>query len=188
MGCLALWVVSAASVFGALVVFGVLAALAAPLYVPWLAPGFSPLELAQTAAATRLMLPALGLMGLATVATSILQAYRRFAISTLATAVYNATFIGILLLAPLAWPVGRAAWGVTFGAAAALVIQLPLLWRLFLSESTGRRAGEPHPAGHPATTGRAGSPVGSGVRRSSPDPLRGPRPGHRHGTRQARLR
>ncbi len=106
-----------------------LAGLGAPLYLRWLTPGFDPHERHQAVQATRLMLPAISLMGLATLAGAALQVYRRFGRPALATAVYNLTFIATLLAAPLAWPVGRAAWGVTLGAAAALVLQLPLLWR-----------------------------------------------------------
>jgi putative peptidoglycan lipid II flippase len=75
------------------------------------------------------MLPAISLMGLVTLAGAALQVYRRFARPALATAIYNLTFVATLLAAPLTWPLGRAAWGVTLGAAAALVLQLPLLWR-----------------------------------------------------------
>ena len=53
------------------------------------------------------------------------------------TVEYNLTFVATLLAAPLVWPVGRAAWGVTLGAAAALVLQLPLLWRHQTSEVSG---------------------------------------------------
>lgn len=106
-----------------------LAGLGAPLYLRWLTPGFDPHERHQAVQATRLMLPAISLMGLATLAGAALQVYRRFGRPALATAVYNLTFIATLLAAPLAWPVSRAAWGVTLGAAAALVLQLPLLWR-----------------------------------------------------------
>jgi putative peptidoglycan lipid II flippase len=105
------------------------AGLGAPLYLGWLAPGFSPHERDQAVQATRLMLPAISLMGLATLAGAALQVYRRFARPVLATAVYNLTFVATLLAASLAAPLDRAAWGVTLGAAAALVFQLPLLWR-----------------------------------------------------------
>jgi len=106
-----------------------LAGLGAPLYLRWLAPGFDPHERDQAVQAMRLMLPAISLMGLATLAGASLQVYRRFAWPALATAVCNLIFIVTLLVTPLAQPVSRAAWGVTLGAAAALVLQLPLLWR-----------------------------------------------------------
>jgi putative peptidoglycan lipid II flippase len=119
----------AGALLAVLLLLTALAGLGAPLYLGWLAPGFGPHERDQAAQATRLMLPAISLMGLATLAGATLQVYRRFARPALATAIYNLTFVAALLAAPLVWPVGRAAWGVTLGAAAALVLQLPLLWR-----------------------------------------------------------
>jgi putative peptidoglycan lipid II flippase len=121
-----------------------LAAIGAPLYVRWLAPGFAPLEQAQARQAVYLMLPAISLMGVATLVGAILQVYRRFARPALATAAYNLAFVAALLVLPLAWPVGRAAWGVTLGALAALLIQLPMMGRLRLSSLTAivRASGE----------------------------------------------
>ena len=106
-----------------------LAAAAAPLYLRWLAPGFDPLQRSQALRALIVMLPALSMMGGATLAGAILQVYRRFARPALATAIYNVTFVVVLLGAPLAWSVGRAAWGVTAGAAAAFLLQFSLVWR-----------------------------------------------------------
>ena len=119
----------AGALLAVLLLFTAVAGLGAPLYLGWLAPGFSPHERGQAVQATRLMLPAISLMGLATLAGAALQVYRRFARPVLATAVYNLTFVATLLAASLAAPLDRAAWGVTLGAAAALVFQLPLLWR-----------------------------------------------------------
>ena len=119
----------AGALLAMLLLFAALASLGAPLYFRWLAPGFSLQERRQATTATRLMMPAISLMGLATVAGAALQVYRRFARPALATAIYNMAFVVTLLIAPWAWPVERAAWGVTLGAMAALVFQLPLLWK-----------------------------------------------------------
>jgi putative peptidoglycan lipid II flippase len=107
----------------------VLAVVAAPLYLPWLAPGFDPPERLQAGQALRLMSPAICLMGAVALAGAALQVYRRFARPALSTAAYNLTFVAVLLLLPLSWPAGRAAWAVTMGAAAALLLQLSLLVR-----------------------------------------------------------
>lgn len=107
----------------------VIAVVTAPLYLPWLAPGFAPSERLEAGRALRLMSPAICLMGGVALAGAALQVYRRFARPALATATYNLTFVAVLLLLPLAWPAGRAAWGVTMGAAAALLLQLSLLMR-----------------------------------------------------------
>lgn len=98
-------------------------------YLTWLAPGFDALERAEARQAVHLMLPAVSLMGGATLAAAVLQVYRRFARPAMATAAYNLTFVGALLAVPLAWPVGRAATGVVLGAAVAFLIQFSLLWR-----------------------------------------------------------
>ena len=106
-----------------------LIALGAPLYLPWLAPGFGRSEIQQATRAIYVMSPAICLMGVATLAGAVLQVYRRFARPALQTAIYNTTFVIVLLGLPLAWLVGRAAWGVTAGAAAALLLQLTLVLR-----------------------------------------------------------
>jgi putative peptidoglycan lipid II flippase len=119
----------AGTLLAVLFTFSLVAALGAPTYVRWLGPGLGPQERIQAARVTRLMLLGIGLMGLSTLAGATLQVYHRFARPALATAVYNLTFAVILLAAPLAQPLDRAAWGVTLGAAAALALQLPLLWK-----------------------------------------------------------
>jgi putative peptidoglycan lipid II flippase len=142
----------AAALLAALLAFTLVAGVGAPLYLRWLALGFAPLEREQAIWATRLMLPAIGLMGLSTLAGAALQVYRRFARPALATAVYNLIFIVTQLAAPLVAPLGRAAWGVTLGAAAALALQLPFLWR--------RRPPSPVPAhAAGAAAGEAARPV-----------------------------
>jgi len=103
--------------------------LAAPLYLRWLAPGFTPSERWQAVRAARLMLPAVSLMGVAALIGAALQTYRRFARPSLATAFYNLIFIVCLVAISFARPLDRAGWGVTLGAVAALVFQVPLLWR-----------------------------------------------------------
>jgi len=134
-----------------LLLFTACAGLGAPLYVRWLAPGFGPSERAQAVLATRRMLPAISLMGVTTLTGVVLQVYRRFARPVLAAAVYNLTFIAALLALPLARPLDRAAWGVTLGAVAALMFQLPLLWSQHPRRpgSTQQRRLGPHEATQP---------------------------------------
>ncbi|MBN1658856.1 MAG: polysaccharide biosynthesis C-terminal domain-containing protein [Anaerolineae bacterium] len=141
-----------------LVVTG-LAAAGAPIYLSWLAPGFGAAERAEAMEAAWRMLPALLLMGGATLAGAMLQVYRRFARPALATAVYNLAFVIVLLGLPVAWAVGRAAWGVTLGAAAALLLQATLVWghRPRGGESTRLRV-RPHPA-PPSGTMDHGAPA-----------------------------
>jgi putative peptidoglycan lipid II flippase len=120
---------AAIALLGLLLGVTILIWLGARVFLQWLAPGFDQLQLAQAEQALYLMLPAICFMGGATLATAILQAYRRFAPPALARSIFNLTFVAALLGLPLAWSVGRAAWGVTLGAVAALLIQLPVVWR-----------------------------------------------------------
>jgi len=120
-------VTSALSILLILLTF--LANLAAPLYVRWLAPGFTPSEHIQAVRLSRLMLPSISLMGIASLVGAALQVYQHFARPSFATAVYNLTFIFFLMGIPLVSSLERAGWGVTLGAMAALAIQVPLLWR-----------------------------------------------------------
>lgn len=129
---------AAGALLALLLALTALLAFGAPLYLPYLAPGFGPIEREGAAHAMYAMLPAITLMGGAVLAGAILQVYRRFARPALATALYNLVFVAALLALPLAWPVGRAAWGVTLGAAAALLIQGSLLWR-YRPQSLARR-------------------------------------------------
>ena len=119
----------AGALLGLLLVITVVGVLAAPLYLAWLAPGFNSHERAQAVQLARLMLPAISLMGLATLVGATLQVYRRFLRPSLATAIYNLVFVIIVSSMPWGQPLDRVGWGVTAGAAAALVFQLPLLWQ-----------------------------------------------------------
>ncbi len=119
----------------ALLALAALASLGAPIYLTWLAPGFTETEMNQAIQATRLMLPSIVLLGLATLAGAALQVYRRFARPALATAVLNLAFVATLLIGPAVSfrcpkdPVVWAAWGITIGAGAAFLFQASLLWR-----------------------------------------------------------
>jgi putative peptidoglycan lipid II flippase len=103
-----------------------LAALAAPALAPWLAPGFAddPALLATMAGLMRWMLLAVLFMGLAGLATALLQAQRRFLLPAFTTAVFN---IGIIAGALLftSWGVTALALGMLLGAVAQLALQLP---------------------------------------------------------------
>lgn len=103
------------------------AAIGAPDYLVWLSPGFTPAERQESLSVLYPMLPGILLMGMATLASSISQMYRRFARPALMTAVYNLAFILALFLLPLPQPLMRASWGVTIGAATALLFLLPLI-------------------------------------------------------------
>ncbi|HUV26234.1 MAG TPA: lipid II flippase MurJ, partial [Anaerolineales bacterium] len=93
-----------------------IAVIAAPLYLYFLAPGFSSIEFGQTVRAARIMMPAIVLMGSAILIGAALQVYRRFESTALTNFSYNITFVIVLIGAPLVWLVGRTALGVILGA------------------------------------------------------------------------
>ena len=117
------------AVSGFLLLICLLAVVTAPLYLNWLAPGFNESEYNQAVLAARYMMPAIVMMGCAVVISAALQVYRRFTSTAITTATYNLIFVVVLFLAPIAWSVGNTALGVVLGAAAALMIQVPFLWR-----------------------------------------------------------
>ncbi len=123
----------ALQVFGSacavLILLTIVGIAAAPLYLKWLAPGFNLIEYAQTILAARYMMPAIVLMGGAILLAASLQGYRRFESTAMTNAVYNITFVIVLLIAPITWLVGNTALGVVLGATAALLIQIPFIWR-----------------------------------------------------------
>ena len=110
-----------------LLAFTAAAAIGAPFYLAWMSPGFTIAEREKTLSALYPMLPGILLMGMATLASSISQNYRRFLRPALITAVYNLAFIATLFFLPIAQPLIRASWGVTIGAATALLIFLPYI-------------------------------------------------------------
>lgn len=115
--------------------------LAAPVFIGWLSPGFSPAEREQALQTFYRMLPGLLLIGASVLVGSFLQAFRRFNWQVLTTAVFNLVFMAALLLLPAIDPLERAGWGVSLGAGAALLFQLPLFLRLRQAEL--EHAGQP---------------------------------------------
>ena len=110
-----------------LLILTLMAALWAPLYLSFLSPGFNIDERAASALSLKLMLPALSLMGLATLVNAILQVYRRFTWLILLMPIYNVTFAVALLMLPIESLVERAAWSVTLAACASLLYQIPVV-------------------------------------------------------------
>ena len=100
--------------------------LGSSIFIKWLSPGFEKQEQAQTTNLFLVMLPGILFMGLASLMGAFLQIFRKFARPILMTAVYNIVFIFCLFYFPDGDTLIRAAWGVTFGAFAAFLLQLPL--------------------------------------------------------------
>jgi putative peptidoglycan lipid II flippase len=114
----------------ALAVLAAVAFIAAPALVPTvIAPGFDEANTQRTIELTRIMLAGPILLALGAVATSALNADRRFAASAVAPIVYNLAIIaaGVFLSGPLG--VTGLALGVVVGSFGHLAIQLPSMFR-----------------------------------------------------------
>lgn len=99
-----------------------------PTIAPYLFPGFPPDVLANTVMLSRIMLLQPILLGLSSIATSVVQVMRQFIIYSLAPILYNA---GIIVGAIFFYPtmgIAGLAWGVVFGAVLHLAAQvIPIL-------------------------------------------------------------
>jgi putative peptidoglycan lipid II flippase len=114
----------------ALVVLAAIVAVAAPVIVRAITPGFDEAQVARTAELTRIMLLGPIFLALGSVATSLLNAQGRFAAAAVAPIVYNLAIIGAaLLLAPSLGVTGLAI-GVVVGSIGHLLVQLPAVLRL----------------------------------------------------------
>jgi putative peptidoglycan lipid II flippase len=113
-----------------------LVGLGAPIFLRWLSPGFSSSDQVIAIRALRLMLPSLCLMSLATLSSAVLIVSRQFAPPALVAAVFNITFVIVLIALPVDSLIDRASWAVTIGAAAAFLFQIPILWSYHLRSNT----------------------------------------------------
>lgn len=99
-----------------------------PKLAPYLFPGFTPDVLHDTVVLSRIMLLQPILLGLSSIATSLVQVLRQFIIYSLAPILYN---VGIIVGAVFFYPylgITGLAWGVVFGAALHLLAQvIPIL-------------------------------------------------------------
>lgn len=140
------------AISGAMVAVLAAVTLAGILLAPWIvkvtAPGFwsEPAKALLTVGLTRLMFPYLFFVGLAALATGVLNFLRHFLTPALSPVVFNLSLIAATLwLAPsLPEPITALAWGVLLGGVGQLCLQLPALVRRGISL---RLAVEPdHPA------------------------------------------
>jgi len=107
----------------------VMAFAADPLVRYVIAPGFEPSAQQITAHLMRWMLLATVIFSLSGLVMGALNARQHFLFPALAPSVYNLSIIvGALVLGPR-WGVYGLAWGVVFGAAGHLLIQVPALLR-----------------------------------------------------------
>ena len=108
-----------------LLVLSGLGILFAPGLTKLIAPGFSPEKQALTVALTRIMFLSPVFLGISSVLGGVLQSYKRFFVYSLAPIMYNiGIIVGALYFTPR-WGIYGLAWGVVFGAALHMLIQLP---------------------------------------------------------------
>lgn len=118
------------STMAALFLFGIAAFYLAPEIVQIIAPGFSLEKRLATADLTRIMLLGILFLGLSNVASSILNAFKRFTSFAIAPVAYNlGIIIGIIILVPI-FGIQGLAWGVVLGSFLHFFIQLPSIAKL----------------------------------------------------------
>lgn len=102
-----------------------LAAFFAPQLLSWLFPAYVGENAAMLASVTRILLLQPVLLGLSNIFAAITQVKHRYAIYALSPLLYNiGIIIGIVFLYPY-WGLDGLAYGVVFGAALHLLIQVP---------------------------------------------------------------
>ncbi len=111
------------------VVLAGLVLLLAPYLVRWvIAPGYPEVQQTLTVRLTRLLLLQPLLLGIGGLAIAVLNAFRRFFLTSLAPIVYNLSIIaGAAFLGPR-WGIDGLVAGVLIGAALYLPVLLPGLW------------------------------------------------------------
>lgn len=113
-----------------LLVLGILGFYFAPEIVSMIAPGFDLEKRLVTAELTRIMLIGIIFLGLSNIASSMLNAFKRFTAFAIAPVMYNIGIItGIIALVPIMGVQGLA-WGVVLGAFLHFFVQLPAIARL----------------------------------------------------------
>lgn len=101
---------------------------AMPYLIPALFPGFSNTMVADTVLLSRIMLVQPILLGLSSIASSVVQVLRQFVIYALAPIMYNLGIIGGVLFLYPQYGIKGLAWGVVIGALLHVIVQtLPLL-------------------------------------------------------------
>lgn len=114
----------------ALLGISVVMALAAPLIMPVVTPGFDTVQLELTVRLSRIMLLSPILLALGAVVTSVLNARGHFAAPALAPLLYNLLIIGAAVTLTPVLGVEGLAIGVVLGSIVHLAVQLPSILRL----------------------------------------------------------
>jgi putative peptidoglycan lipid II flippase len=102
----------------------------APYYVPFVAHGFPPFQLAVTIEMTRWLMPTIVCTSLAGVASAMLNAHGRFSASAVQGIAINVTTIAIVLFFNPQFGIFALVLGTALGLVAQLAVQLPAMLRL----------------------------------------------------------
>jgi putative peptidoglycan lipid II flippase len=114
----------------ALLALSVVVALAAPLIMPAVTPGFDAVQQELTVRLSRIMIMSPVLLALGAVATSVLNTYGRFSASALAPIFYNiAIILGAVVFSPLLG-IEALALATVLGSLLHLLVQLPHLLKM----------------------------------------------------------
>lgn len=114
----------------AMTIFSFAAFFLAPVLTRFIAPGFTPDQLATTANILRIALVAQLFFSLSGFLTSVIQSHQRFLVPALAPLVYNLSIIGGTYFLSPALGIFGPAVGVVIGALLHMGIQFPLAWHL----------------------------------------------------------
>ena len=114
----------------ALAVLSLVSFAVAPQLISLVAPGFDSSARAMTVGLSRIMFISTFFLGISSLVTTLLQAFSRFLITSLAPVFYNLGIIfGAIYLVPR-YGLWGLAYGVVLGAALHLLIQLPAFFHL----------------------------------------------------------
>ncbi len=114
--------------FFAMAAASVLGFLLMPFLAKVIAPGFESADLDRLVAISRIMMVSPFFLGLSGLFASVTQSLRRFFVYALAPLLYNLGIIfGIIFFYPL-FGISGLAYGVLFGAALHMLVQLPVLF------------------------------------------------------------
>ena len=118
--------------FIALTVLAVLGWILAPVFVPFVAHGFPPEQLAQTVKMTRWLMPSIVATSLAGVVSAMLNARHRFSASAVQGIAINVVTIAVVLWLERGMGIYALVLGTALGLGAQLLVQIPTALRLRL--------------------------------------------------------
>jgi len=123
---------------GVTIVLAVLVALAAPILVRLVAPGFSGRAAETATQLLAAMAPAVAFLGLTAGCTGLLEANRRFVLPEISRVAYRVVILGAAIVLSGRLGVMALAWGTVAGSLMRLMVQLPNARKLSIIHLTHR--------------------------------------------------